>query len=188
MFFTHKWWALVLRGVAAVAFGLLAFYRPGITLGALIVLFAAYALIDGIFAIAAAINRTDLTGHWGFMFLRGILSIAASILAMTYPAMTSFALLYLIAGWAIATGIVEISAAIRLRKVISGEWRLVASGLLSIIFGVVLAAYPGRGVLAVVWIIGTFAVAFGGLLIGLGFKLRALGKRFEPEIERRRAA
>jgi uncharacterized membrane protein HdeD (DUF308 family) len=188
MFFTSKWWAIVLRGVAAVLFGLLAFSRPGITLGALIVLFAAYALVDGILAIAAAINRTDLTGHWGYMLLRGILSIAASVIAMTYPAMTALALLFLIAGWAIATGIVEISAAIRLRKVISGEWLMVVAGLLSIVFGVALAAYPGPGILTVVTLIGTFAVIFGGLLIGLGFSLRAKGKRVEPEIERRRAA
>jgi uncharacterized membrane protein HdeD (DUF308 family) len=122
------------------------------------------------------------------MLLRGILSIAASVIAMTYPAMTALALLFLIAGWAIATGIVEISAAIRLRKVITGEWLMVVAGLLSIVFGVALAAYPGPGILTVVSLIGTFAVIFGGLLIGLGFSLRAKGKRVEPEIERRRAA
>src|SRR5262245_9858519 len=177
MFFKDKWWALVLRGLAAVAFGLFALVRPGITVGALIVVFAAYALFDGIFAIAAAINRSDRSGHWGAMLLIGILSIIASVLAMTYPAMTAFALLYLVAGWAIVTGIGEIVAAIRLRKVMTQEWLLATSGVLAIIFGVVLAAFPGPGILAVVKIIGAFALIFGGLMIGLGFEMRSLRRR-----------
>jgi uncharacterized membrane protein HdeD (DUF308 family) len=188
MFFTNKWWALVLEGIAAVAFGLLALSRPGITLGALIVLFAAYAFADGIFAIAAAINRTDLSGHWGAKLLRGILSIIAGIVAMTYPGMTALALLFLIAGWAVVTGIVEISAAIRLRKVISGEWLLITGGVLSILFGLALAGYPGAGILTVVWLIGAYAIIFGALQIGLGFQLRARGKRLERGFEERRAA
>ena len=178
----------MLEGVAAVAFGLLALSRPGITLGALIVLFAAYAFADGIFAIAGAINRTDLSGHWGARLLRGILSIIAGIVAMTYPAMTAVALLFLIAGWAVVTGIVEISAAIRLRKVISGEWLLITGGVLSILFGLALAAFPGAGILTVVWLIGTYAIIFGALQIGLGIQLRARGKRLERGFEERRAA
>ena len=187
MIFTDKWWALMLRGVAAVIFGALAFANPGITVGALIFLFAAYALVDGAFAIAAAINRTDRTGHWGAMLLRGILGIIASIMAVTWPAMTALVLLFLIAGWAIATGLVEIAAAIRLRKVITGEWLLVVSGILSILFGLTLMAFPGPGILAVVWLIGVYAVAFGALMIAAGFELRSLARRREAEYPRRAA-
>src|SRR5215467_859040 len=97
LMFTGKWWALVFPGFAAIIFGLFAFFSPGITIGALIILFAAYALVDGVFSIAAAINRTDSSGHWGAMLLKGILGILASIAAMTLPGMTALVLLYLIA-------------------------------------------------------------------------------------------
>jgi len=187
MIFTTKWWALVLRGIAAIVFGLIAFFLPGITVGALIILFAAYALVDGVFSIAAAINRTDRSGHWGAMLLRGILGILASVAAMTLPSMTALILLYLIAAWAIVTGIVEISAAIQLRKIITGEWMLVIAGILSILFGVGLIAYPGPGILAVVWLIGTYAVVFGAVMVGLGISLRARRRHEEFEAGRRAA-
>ena len=187
MMFTGKWWALVLRGIAAIIFGLFAFFMPGITVGALIILFAAYALVDGVFSIAAAINRTDTSGHWGGMLLRGIFGILASIAAMALPGMTALILLYLIAAWAIVTGIVEISAAIQLRKVIRSEWLLVIAGILSILFGVLLAAYPGLGGLAVVWLIGTYAVAFGVVMVAEGISLRVRGRHPEVEAERRAA-
>ena len=187
MIFTTKWWALVLRGIAAIVFGLFAFFVPGITVGVLIILFAAYALIDGVFSIAAAINRTDRSGHWGAMLLRGILGILASVAAMTLPGMTALVLLYLIAAWAIVTGIVEISAAIQLRKIITGEWMLVIAGILSILFGVGLIAYPGPGILAVVWLIGTYAVVFGALMVGLGISLRARRRHGDVEAGRRAA-
>jgi len=183
MIFTAKWWALVLRGIAAIIFGLFAFFLPGITVGALIILFAAYALIDGLFSIAAAINRTDRSGHWGWMLVRGILGILASIAAMTLPSMTALVLLYLIAAWAIVTGIMEISAAIQLRKVITGEWVLVIAGILSILFGVGLLAFPGPGILALVWLIGTYAVLFGAMMVALGIALRTRGRR-EVDVER----
>jgi len=187
MIFTTKWWALVLRGIAAIVFGLFAFFLPGITVGALIILFAAYALVDGVFSIAAAINRTDRSGHWGAMLLRGILGILASVAALTLPSMTALILLYLIAAWAIVTGIVEISAAIQLRKIITGEWMLVIAGILSILFGVGLIAYPGPGILAVVWLIGTYAVVFGAVMVGLGISLRARRRHEEFEAGRRAA-
>src|SRR4030095_9714382 len=181
-----KWWALVLRGIAAIIFGLFAFFLPGITVGVLIILFAAYALVDGVFSIAAAINRTDRSGHWGAMLLRGILGILASIAAMAYPGMTALVLLYLIAAWAIVTGILEISAAIRLRKVITGEWMLVVAGILSILFALGVAVFPAPGILAVVWLIGTYAVLFGAVMVALGLSLRARGR--EVEVERRGAS
>jgi uncharacterized membrane protein HdeD (DUF308 family) len=187
MMFTDKWWGLVLRGVAAVALGLLAFAFPGMTIGALILLFAAYAMVDGIFAISAAISRRERSRPWGALLLIGILGVVASIAAFAWPVKTALVLLYVIAGWALATGIVEISAAIRLRKVISGEWLLVVSGILSVLFALALVAFPGPGMLAIVWLIGAYAVLFGALMIAFGFELRSLGRRAEVEIERRAA-
>jgi len=188
MIFTDKWWALVIRGIAAVLFGLMAFVVPGITLGALVLLFAAYALVDGIFAIAAAINRTDRSGHWGSMLLRGIVGILAGITAIGWPGITALALLYVIAAWAIVTGILEISAAIRLRKRIKHEWLEIVSGVVSVLFGLAVMAFPGAGILAVLWLVGSYAMAFGVLMIAFGFELRSLGRRLEPGFEERRAA
>jgi uncharacterized membrane protein HdeD (DUF308 family) len=188
MVFTDKWWAEVIRGIAAVVFGLMAFAVPGITVGALVLLFAAYAMVDGIFALAAAIGRPGRTGHWGAMLLRGVLGILASITAVVWPGITALALLYVIAAWAIVTGVVEISAAIRLRKVITNEWLLIISGVVSVLFGLALIARPGVGILAVVWLIGAYAMIFGVLMIALGFELRSLGRRREAEFEERRAA
>jgi uncharacterized membrane protein HdeD (DUF308 family) len=184
MFFTGKWWALVVRGIAAIIFGLLALFAPNMTVGVLLVLFAAYALIDGAFAIAASINGRNRGGHWPAMLIRGIAGILASIAALTLPAMTALILLYLIAAWAVVTGIVEIAAAIHLRRVVKGEWMLVASGAISVLFGVVLMAFPGPGILAVVWLIGAYAIAFGALMIGLGIALRAQAHRISDFEER----
>jgi len=187
MMFTGKWWALVLEGIAAIIFGLFAFFLPGMTVGALIFLFAAYALVDGVFSIIAAINRTDTSGHWGGMLLRGIFGILASIAALSLPGMTALILLYLIAAWAVVTGIVQISAAIQLRKVVRSEWLLVIAGILSILFGVLLMVYPGPGILAVVWLIGTYAIVFGAMMVALGISLRARGRHREFEADRRAA-
>jgi uncharacterized membrane protein HdeD (DUF308 family) len=187
MFLTGKWWALVLRGIAAIIFGLCAFFIPGITLGILVAVFAAYALVDGIFAIAAAINQTDPNGHWGAMLLKGVVSIIAGIIAVAYPGTTAVVLFYVMSIWAIATGILEIVAAARLRKEVKGEWRLALSGILSVLFGLVLMAYPGPGIVAVLWLIGTYGIVFGSLMIATGINLRISRRRIESELERRAA-
>ena len=176
--YTHNWWALALRGLAAVIFGLLAFVWPGITLAALVFLFGAYALLDGVFAIVAGIRAPKESKHWWLLFIEGILSVIAGIIAFTVPGITALFLLGLIAGWAIVTGVLEIVAAIQMRKHISGEWLMVLSGLASVVFGVLLVINPGVGALAVVWIIGAYAIVFGILLIALGFRLRGLDRSF----------
>jgi len=171
----ENWWLLMLRGIAAVAFGILAFIWPGITLLALTYLFAAYALIDGVFALGAAIF-----GHTGGMVPRwwlavvGIIGILAGLIAFAWPGMTALLLLLLIASWAIVIGALEIVGAIRLRKEIEGEWWLIISGLLSIAFGVILFVQPGSGALALVWVIGIYAILAGGSLIGLAYRLKNL--------------
>jgi len=176
--YTHNWWALALRGLAAVIFGLLAFVWPGITLAALVFLFGAYALIDGVFAIVAGIRATKESRHWWLLLMEGILSVIAGIIAFTVPGITALFLLGLIAGWAIVTGVLEIVAAIQMRKHISGEWLMVLSGLASVVFGVLLVINPGVGALAVVWIIGAYAIVFGILLIALGVRLRGMDRSF----------
>jgi uncharacterized membrane protein HdeD (DUF308 family) len=171
--YTHNWWTLVLRGVAAVVFGALAFLWPGITLLALVFLFGAYAITDGVFAIAAGLRGREKE-RWWLLLIVGILSVIAGILAFALPGMTAFVLLILIAVRAIVTGVFEIVAAIQMRKYITGEWLLALGGVLSSLFGVLLLLNPAAGALAVVWITGVYAIAFGLVQLILGFKLRGL--------------
>jgi uncharacterized membrane protein HdeD (DUF308 family) len=173
----RNWWALVLRGLLAVLFGIMAFAWPGITLGALVLVYGAYALADGIFAIYAALaGRTQGLPWWALLF-EGVTGIAMGVLTFAWPGITAMVLLYLIASWAVVTGIFEVAAAIRLRKEIRGEWLLALSGVLSILFGVILVVNPGAGALAVIWLIGAYAIVFGALLIALGFRLRTWSRR-----------
>jgi uncharacterized membrane protein HdeD (DUF308 family) len=172
--FTSSWWALVLRGIAGILFGVLAFMWPGITLTALVFLFGAYALVDGAFSIVAGIKSHGEYNRWWLLLIEGCLSVAAGVFAFFIPAMTAFILLILIASWAIVTGIFEIAAAIQLRKVITGEWMLALSGALSVVFGFLLFYNPAGGALAVVWLIGAYSVVFGILLLVFGIKLRGL--------------
>ncbi len=169
-----NWWTFVLRGLVAILFGLLAFFMPGMALLTLVFLFGFYAIADGVFNIAAAFRRTAGPDHtpWWALLIEGILSLIAGLLALFVPGLTAIALLYVIAGWAVATGIMEIVAAIRLRKQIRGEWLLALGGVLSIVFGVLLALFPGAGALAMVLWIGAYAIVFGALLIALGFRVR----------------
>jgi uncharacterized membrane protein HdeD (DUF308 family) len=172
--YTHNWWALALRGLAALIFGLLAFVWPGITLAALVFLFGAYALVDGAFAIVAGLRAPSDYKRWWLLLIEGILSIIAGVIAFVVPGITALFLLGLIAGWAIITGVLEVIAAIQMRKYVTGEWLMVLSGIASVLFGVLLLINPSAGALAVVWLIGAYAVLFGVLLIALGFRLRSL--------------
>jgi uncharacterized membrane protein HdeD (DUF308 family) len=168
----RNWWAFVLRGVFAVIFGILAFAWPGITLQALVLLYGAYALVDGVFALASVIvGRTEAVPWWALL-LEGIAGIAVAIMTVAWPGITALVLLYMIAAWSLVTGGFEIAAAIRLRKQIRNEWLLAASGILSILFGVALVVNPVAVALAVVWLIGAYAITFGILMIALGLRLR----------------
>jgi uncharacterized membrane protein HdeD (DUF308 family) len=166
---TANWWALALRGLAAVLFGLLTFFLPGITLVTLVLLFGAYALVDGIFNLVAFFR---VASHQWALLVEGVIGILAGVLTFAWPAITTIALLYLIAFWAIFTGIFEIVAGIRLRKVISNEWLLVVMGVLSLLFGVLILFAPGTGALAIVLWIGAYALVFGIFLLALAFRLR----------------
>ena len=170
----RNWWVLLIRGVLAVLFGILAFAMPGLTLVTLVLLYGAYALADGLTALwVGGSSRT-----W-FLVFGGILGVVVGIYTFIYPSITAIVLLYLIAAWAIVRGICEIITAIQLRNEISHEWALIIGGIISIIFGVVLVANPAAGALAVVWIIGAYALIFGLMMIVLAFRLRGLPQRLE---------
>jgi uncharacterized membrane protein HdeD (DUF308 family) len=179
MTLARNWWVLALRGLCAVIFGILAFIWPGITLGALVLLYGAFALVDGVLSIVAAIFKGEGGGRpWWALVLVGLLGIAAGILTFIWPGITALVLLYLIAAWAIVSGIFEIIAAIKLRKEIEGELWLALTGILSVIFGTVLIIRPGAGAIAVVWLIGLYALFFGIFLLALAFKLKGFKERF----------
>jgi uncharacterized membrane protein HdeD (DUF308 family) len=169
---SRNWWALALRGLAAIVFGLLAFILPGITLTALILLFGAYMLVDGVFAIVAAVRAEERDTRWWLLLAEGVLGVLAGIVAFVWPGLTALALLFLVAAWSIITGILQIVGAIRLRREIEGEWALILGGVLSVIFGVLLAVLPGPGILALLWLIGAYALVSGVLLIILAFRVR----------------
>lgn len=173
---TQRWWAVTLRGVAALLFGLMALIWPGITLLALVVLFGVYALVDGIVALGSAVigGRRTLGKRWLLAF-EGAAGLIAGIMAFAWPAATTLVLLWLIAAWAMVTGLLEIVAAIRLRSEIRGEWLLALSGSLSVLFGILLVVWPATGALALVMLIGAYAIALGAVFIGLGVHLRNLG-------------
>jgi uncharacterized membrane protein HdeD (DUF308 family) len=168
-----NWWAFVLRGIVAILFGLIAFALPGMALLTLVFLFGFYALMDGVLALIAAFRRTHRDQQpWWALLIHGIVGIIAGLIAFLMPGITALALLYLIAAWAVVTGVLQIVAAIRLRKQITGEWLLALSGALSIVFGVLLFLFPGPGALAVVIWIGAYAIVMGILMITLGVRLR----------------
>jgi uncharacterized membrane protein HdeD (DUF308 family) len=167
------WWVLVLRGVAAVVFGVLALLYPPGAIAALVVLFGAYAIVDGIFNIVAAVRTPRGGERWGWLLFEGIISVVAGLVTLFWPGPTALALVLLIGAWSLVTGIAEIAAAIRLRKTIEGEWLLGLSGVLSIAFGILVFIAPGAGAVAIAIWIGAYAIAFGALLIALGVKLRS---------------
>jgi uncharacterized membrane protein HdeD (DUF308 family) len=173
----RNWWLIVLRGIAALIFGLLTIFYPGVSLTVLVLFFGAYALIGGLFMIAAAISNRRGEPHWPSLLLSGIISVAIGVVTFFMPVLTGLALLYLIGVWAILTGIAEVATAIRLRKVMTGEWMLILAGVLSVTFGVILFVFPRAGALALALWIGVYAVVFGVLLIALGIRLRGWGRR-----------
>jgi uncharacterized membrane protein HdeD (DUF308 family) len=168
----RTWWLVLLRGIAALAFGIMALAWPKLTLFVLVAFWGAYALMDGVIALVAGVRTRDGGKPMWAMILVGLLGIGAGVLTFLWPGMTALALLMFIAAWAVAMGVFQIAAAIRLRKEIENEWFLGLSGLLSVIFGVLMFLNPGAGALTVVWLIAVFSIAFGILLVLLAFKLK----------------
>jgi uncharacterized membrane protein HdeD (DUF308 family) len=172
--FAKNWWILFVRGLVALLFAAMAFTWPGPTLVALVLLYGAYALVDGVTALSVGFKA-----HAWWLVFSGLAGVAVGIGTFFYPGITAIALFYLIAAWAIVRGIFEIVAAIELRREISGGWTLVLGGISSIIFGLLFMAYPAPGVLALVWLIGAYAVVFAAVMIVLAFLLRGLPKHME---------
>lgn len=182
----ENWWAIALRGVLGILIGIVAFVLPVPTMVALVWLFGAYAILDGLFNLVT-VWRKGRTRPWWAMALEGVLGLGAGIVSFIWPGITALALVYLIAAWALVTGVLEIVAAIRLRKEIEGEWLLALSGVFSIVLGVLFAIAPDAGAVALVWFWGAYTAAFGALLIWLSFRLRAGHEAIKPQ-EARAAA
>lgn len=166
------WWTFIVRGLLAIAFGILAFFAPGLGIAVLVGLFAAWALIDGATGIMAGIRTRGRDRSWWLETLEGIAGVAAGLLALIFPAFAAEVLVLIIAAWAIITGLLEVVAAIRLREQIRGEIWLGLAGVASLLFGIVLVLFPAGGALSLVWLIGASALVFGGFLLILGWRLR----------------
>jgi uncharacterized membrane protein HdeD (DUF308 family) len=169
-----NWWALAVRGVAAILFGLAALIWPGLTLAVLIILYGAYAVVDGAFAIVAGLRAGSGTRRW-LLLAEGALGILAGLIAVLWPDITALVLLYIISFWAIFGGLLRIVGAILLRREIDNEWSMALSGVLWMLLGIVLVVLPGVGLVSLAWLIGVFALGAGVTLIVLAFRVRGQG-------------
>ncbi len=168
----NKWWVFAVRGILGIVFGLIALFYPGITLAALVLFLGAYAGVDGVFAIIAAVGGDGKDRLW--YVLEGTIGIGLAILILSYPVISERALIYVIGAWAILTGMLEVLAGFELPM--SRDWLLALSGLASVVFGVLVFANPAAGALAIVWLIGIYAIVFGAVLLAFGFRLRGMTK------------
>jgi uncharacterized membrane protein HdeD (DUF308 family) len=170
----RHWWVPVIRGVAAIVFGIIAFVYPGLTIATLVLFFGAWILIDGIFRIVGAIGHRASDPDWGWQLVIGLLGIIVGLLTFHAPQITALALVIYIAAWALMIGASEIALAVKMRREIKGEWFLILMGLASIVFAVLLLWNPIAGAAAVIWLIAWYAVVLGILAIFFGFRLRSL--------------
>lgn len=169
----RNWWSLAIRGLIAILFGALTIIWPGITVDVLVLFFGAYALIDGILSLIGAVRASSAHERWGALVLEGVAGLFAGVITLLWPAMTLLALVVVIGAWAIVTGILELAAAWRLRKHISGEWLLALAGAASTAFGILLLIAPLAGALVLALWIGIYALIFGVMMVALGFRLRS---------------
>jgi uncharacterized membrane protein HdeD (DUF308 family) len=165
------WWLILLRGIAAIIFGVLAFIWPGITLVTLVLFWGAFTLVDGILALAHAIMGGNVGSRW-WLALIGVLGIVVGLLTFLMPGVTALVLLVFIATWAIVLGVFQIVGAIRLRKEIDNEWTLGLGGAISVLFGAILLIAPGAGAIGLIWAIAAYAIVFGILLVMAALKLK----------------
>ena len=172
----RNWWLLLLRGLVAIVFALLTWAQPGVSLAALVLVFGIYVLADGLLGVWSAIAKRRDNRHWWLLLLWGLVGIVVGVMTFIMPGITGLVLLMYIAAWAVITGVLQIVAAIRLRKEIKGEWLMILSGLVSVAFGVLLFLQPGAGALAVAGISAAYAFIFGVLMVLLAFKVRKLGR------------
>ncbi|XSG83523.1 MAG: HdeD family acid-resistance protein [Methyloligella sp. ZOD6] len=166
----ESWWALGLRGVFGIAFGLICLMVPGVALLTLVLLFSAYMLVDGVFAIIAGVRQASHGERWGLLIFEGVISIAAGVIAFLWPDITLLVFMYLIAFWAVLSGFLMLSAAFSL-NVEHGRWWLALGGIASIVFGIALMVVPLIGAIVLTWWLGAYAIVFGILLLVLAFQL-----------------
>lgn len=174
MILFRHWWAIALRGILAMLFGLVALFWPRLTLEALVICFGVFALLGGILAVVLALGDRGMHARWGVLLTEGLVGITIGLLTFFWPLITALVLLYLIALWAIITGVLELAVAVWMHQSTGNEWMLVLGGLASLLFGVLLAVLPGGGLLALTWLIGLYALVFGVLLLVLSFQWRRL--------------
>jgi uncharacterized membrane protein HdeD (DUF308 family) len=164
---------LLIRGIAGIVIGLLAVAWPGMTIAVLVAIFGVYAIVDGLTNLFIGFARSRAGSRSWAHVIQGVVGIAAGVLTFVWPGVTALALVWFIAAWAVVTGVLEIVAAVRLRKVITGEWLLALSGALSIAFGLLVFAFPGAGAIGIAFVLGAYAVATGVILVTLGIRLRS---------------
>ncbi len=169
---TRNWWMFLLRGILALVFGIVALFFPQTAFLSLVLVFGAFAMVDGIFALVSAFSGGAKEENWWWLVLEGAFGILIGILTLIQPAAMAAAWIFVIAAWAIVTGILEVITAIRLRKQITGEWALILGGIVSVLFGVFAFASPGLGAFAIGFMVGIYAILFGGLFIWLAVNLR----------------
>ncbi len=179
---SNNWWLFILRGLIAITFGIVAIVKPEQTIHALVLVFGAFTLVDGIFAIVFSLSSAAYFDKWWLLLLQGAAGIIVGCLAIFMPTITSLALLYLIAAWALIIGILEITVAIVFRREISGEGMLILGGLLSIVLAFVLFIFPGAGEVSLIWVIGVYAIAFGISEVVYGFQLNSLWHKVDKAI------
>ena len=179
--FTKKWWTFTLRGIFAILFGVFALVWPGATIVALTIFFGCYLLADGIFAVAAGLVTSGEYSRWWTLVLEGLAGIILGLLTLVLPAMTAQAVVYLIGAWAVVTGVLELSSAIQLRRQIANEIVMILSGLISIILGIMLFAFPIEGAVSLVWLIGVFSLLFGFSLVLLSLRMRQAWWEFNKD-------
>jgi uncharacterized membrane protein HdeD (DUF308 family) len=174
---SRDWWVYAIRGIAAILFGIMALVWPGPTLAVLVLLFGAYAFVDGV-VLLVALARGDVLArsHKWITGIMGVLGIAVAIATLIWPGITALTLLYLVAFWAITMGILQIVAAVEFRRVIDGEFFVVLGGIFSIVFGVLLVVFPGTGLLALVWLVGFYAELFGFSSLGIAYRLHGIDR------------
>lgn len=170
------WWILLLRGISAIAFAVLAWWQPALTLAALVLLFGAYVLADGVLGVWAAFRGREQNRHWWLLLLWGLVGIVAGLATFVVPGLTALILLFYIAAWAIASGVLQLFTAIRLRKQIQGEFLMGLGGVISVLFGLCLIVWPGAGALSLIWLIAFWAALFGVLMVVLAFKLKGMAR------------
>lgn len=178
------WWSLVLRGVLAILFGIVAFFYTGQTLLALVYVFGVFALLNGLFAIVAAVRAGEAHQRWGWLVFMGIVGIAAGIVSFVWPGLTALAVVFVVAAWAIITGVAEIAFALSWPETLAHPWLAGISGALSVVFGVLLAVWPRSGAITLTWLLGIYAIAYGVSLLYYAYRLRALRQDVQSAVGR----